>query len=135
MFRRLDIATELRNKLDEAYGAIARYQREIALVNRAIRRRNKVNREQRAKIKALTDAAINLRKAQRAYMADRGNDAFGNEVARATMNLDALLPPYTAEDKRLAALCRYADSHHQRAAMSPPDPPYPGSPVGCPILD
>lgn len=94
----------IRESAANVWRNVVGYQHEVRLLNRAIARRNKVNRNQRAKLEAITTAAINLRMAQRAYMADRGNDAFGNEVARAAQALDAVLPPYTAEDKRLAGL-------------------------------
>ena len=117
---------ELAQRIVDAGHTILGYRHEIRLLNRAIRRRNKVNREQRAKITALTNAAITLRKAQRAYMANRSNDAFGCEVARAAQALDDELPPYTPGDKALAALANSRTV--PRATVDTP-------PVGCPSLD
>ena len=38
--------------------------------------------------KKLVDAAANLRKAQRAYMLDRGNESLGKKVGKAAERLD-----------------------------------------------
>jgi hypothetical protein len=43
------------------------------------------------RVKALEDAASALRAAQRAYMADRGNNALGAKVGQAAAHLDAVL--------------------------------------------
>lgn len=47
----------------------------------------------RAENEALRAAAGSLRHAQKAYMADRGNEALGKAVAVAAARLDAVLAP------------------------------------------
>lgn len=93
-----------RQSASEAWKKVITYQRDVRLLNRAIARRNRTIERQRARLEAITGAAIALRKAQRQYMSDRGNDAFDCEVARAAHNLDVVLPPYTQRDKQLAAI-------------------------------
>jgi hypothetical protein len=45
----------------------------------------------------LLEASINLRAAQRAYLADRGNDALGRAVGEAAAILDAAIAKATGE--------------------------------------
>lgn len=96
-----------RNKTLEAYKQananlildLMRRVQEIRLLNRAIQRQKRRTKVHRERARALTAAAINLRLAQRHYMALKyGNGSFddkqdaGIKVAQAAAVLDSLLP-------------------------------------------
>lgn len=86
---------------------VAKLQREVTHLNRALARRAHARRKASFLYRELVKAAIELRLAQRNYMqakADPGMGAedvehMGRNVGTAAAKLDLLLPPYTAADK------------------------------------
>lgn len=63
----------------------------IEELERKLKEQNEMRLVAEGKLEELSISAWNLRLAQKAYMADRGNDALGKAVAEAAQALDFLL--------------------------------------------